>query len=333
MSTADPRAPSWTSYPEAVQLVLRGVTARTAGPTALVVGTALTLVNQGGRLRSGTLDAVTIARIAVNFIIPFCVASIGFLGPLRERPGAGGKSPSAERVSASHLDRSGRDQVDNDLLVNTRRALHVVVEHLLATDLASRSGRIGLRALPNGFGQPELVAGQERRRLRIDGDRLVLLTGDAEQWFDLSTPATLAVATGSHLGAPEEIYTPETVLVPDATLEVDPVAALQIAEWFRLVGDALEVVRSAHAADRPTIVQLWPEHFDLACSLNEVNLGGSPGDDTHPEPYLYVGPWEQRPGDFWNEPWGASLGWRSVPDVATAVEFLERGLREAGSAG
>ena len=63
-----------------------------------------------------------------------------------------------------------------------------------------------------------------------------------------------------------------------------------------------------------------------------MNLGGSPGDDAHPEPYLYVGPWQQRSGDFWNEPWGASLDRRAVPDVAAAVEFLERGLSEAGAA-
>ena len=38
-------------------------------------------------------------------------------------------------------------------------------------------------------------------------------------------------------------------------------------------------------------VQLWPEHFDLATTIDEVNYGGSPGDDGHPLPYLYVGPW------------------------------------------
>lgn len=322
----------WSSYPDAARLVLRGVTARTAVPTALVVGSALTLVNQSGRLTAGNFDLVTATRIAVNFLIPFCVASVGFLGPLRDRHSNGGKPTSAGRVSSSPLERLEKNAVDINTLPGTRRALHVLAEHLLAADLAARTGRIGLRALPGGFGQPELFDGDERRRLRIEGNRLAVMTADVEQWFDLTTPSELAGASDSTLGAPAGVYSPETVLDPDAALDVDPVAALQIADWFRLVGDALEIVRSAHAAARPTIVQLWPEHFDLACSINEVNLGGSPGDDAHPEPYLYVGPWEQRPGDFWNEPWGASRDWRSVPDVATAVEFLERGLSEAGAA-
>jgi hypothetical protein len=53
-------------------------------------------------------------------------------------------------------------------------------------------------------------------------------------------------------------------------------------------------------------VQLWPEHFDLAVELgNEeaerrATLGGSAGDESHPEPYLYVAPWTARPfGDLW----------------------------------
>ena len=79
----------------------------------------------------------------------------------------------------------------------------------------------------------------------------------------------------------------------------------------------------------PTLVQLWPERFDVACTISEVNIGGSPGDADHPEPYLYVGPWTLRSGPFWNESWGASKSWRAVPDAPAAVEFLEDGLRRA----
>ena len=88
--------------------------------------------------------------------------------------------------------------------------------------------------------------------------------------------------------------------------------------------------------------QLWPEHFDLALDLaydpadpaqRRVNLGGSPGDEHHPDPYLYVGPWTpDRPGDptFWNAPFGAVLGADRVqlaPDsLAAATEFFRHGL-------
>ena len=55
----------------------------------------------------------------------------------------------------------------------------------------------------------------------------------------------------------------------------------------------------------------------------------SPGDAAIPEPYLYVGPWEEsRPGDpsFWNVPFGAVLERDSVfaaPDpVDPAATFF-----------
>ena len=70
-----------------------------------------------------------------------------------------------------------------------------------------------------------------------------------------------------------------------------------------------------------TAAQLWPEHFDLACTVVvggevQVNVGASPGDAYEPAPYLYIGPWgPERPGDpaYWNAPFGAcSAGTRST---------------------
>ncbi len=88
------------------------------------------------------------------------------------------------------------------------------------------------------------------------------------------------------------------------------------------------------------MLQIWPEHFDAALDLAvspdvRVNLGGSPGDDGHPEPYLYVGPWtSDRPGDaaFWNAPFGAVLGHDVVAGsddpLRTACSFFERGIEQ-----
>ncbi len=65
-----------------------------------------------------------------------------------------------------------------------------------------------------------------------------------------------------------------------------------------------------------------------------ATYGASPGDDGHPEPYLYVGPWERRAGRFWNDAafGGASLGeaeLRASDDPqAAALAFYERGRRE-----
>ena len=57
-----------------------------------------------------------------------------------------------------------------------------------------------------------------------------------------------------------------------------------------------------------------------------MNLGASPGDAEHPEPYLYVGPWAPHEGAFWNEPFGASLGRARVESVEAAVAFFRQGL-------
>jgi len=64
-----------------------GATLRTAGPTALIVGTVLSLVNQGAVIANGHGDGGTWIRVVVNFVVPFCVASVGFLSARRVRLG------------------------------------------------------------------------------------------------------------------------------------------------------------------------------------------------------------------------------------------------------
>jgi hypothetical protein len=211
----------------------------------------------------------------------------------------------------------------------TRLALHALAEHLLTADLHRHTGRIGLRATPGGFGQPEFWADGTRRRLRVDGDRLVVLDGDRESWHHLGTLASAATIAGVELGAPSEVFTPETELSPDAPLAVDREAATRIAEWFGLTADAIEQLRRSNAGLEPAIVQLWPEHFDLATNMAEVNFGGSPGDGHIAEPYLYVGPWAPREGDFWNESFGATRLHSEIDGPADAVEFFTEGLRRA----
>jgi len=58
-------------------------------------------------------------------------------------------------------------------------------------------------------------------------------------------------------------------------------------------------------APRPV---LWPEHFDIGITLDEVNYGVSPGDDMIGEPYAYVGPFRRREGAFWNQPFPRPTG-------------------------
>jgi len=64
-------------------LVLRGRTARTAAPIAAVVGTLLSAINQGNVVLDGDIGTGTWLRIGANYLIPFLVASIGFLSARR----------------------------------------------------------------------------------------------------------------------------------------------------------------------------------------------------------------------------------------------------------
>ena len=87
-------------------------------------------------------------------------------------------------------------------------------------------------------------------------------------------------------------------------------------------------------------IQLWPEHFDASCLVavgpgpdDRCDLGVSPGDHHHAEPYLYVGPWQdRRPGDapFWNASFGAVLPRSSTTSVEDAVTFYREGLSRLG---
>jgi hypothetical protein len=74
---------SWSSYPQAAALICRGATCPTAAKISLVVGTVLTLTNQGAVLVAGDISAATWARVAVNYLVPFLVSSIGYLAPFR----------------------------------------------------------------------------------------------------------------------------------------------------------------------------------------------------------------------------------------------------------
>ena len=79
--------PSWSSPREACVLIARGHTFRTGVVVASVVGTILSGVNEGAVIASGHLEASTWLRVATNYIVPFVVASVGYLAPFRLRRG------------------------------------------------------------------------------------------------------------------------------------------------------------------------------------------------------------------------------------------------------
>jgi len=58
---------------------------------ALIVGTLLTAINQGDRIASGEVDLAVALKIAANYLIPWCVSSIGYISARR----AGSRSAAA----------------------------------------------------------------------------------------------------------------------------------------------------------------------------------------------------------------------------------------------
>ena len=204
----------------------------------------------------------------------------------------------------------------------TRASLHALAEHVVAPCRHRSNGKIGLRFSYHGFGTPFFG---DDRQVRVEDGVLV----DGDRRHPLTTLAAAAAFLGMEPGAPAGVYTPSTPGDPDAPLTVDPAAARALGDWYGLTASLLEQLRAeATEADRPGRVQLWPEHFDLAVDLGpdgaRANYGGSPGDDDHPEPYLYVGPWDARQGEFWNESFGASLGYADVLAGADPLAFLRR---------
>lgn len=76
-------ATAWSRPGEALTLLFRGYTVRTAAPVALLVGTVLSVVNQFDVFLSGQATAGTWIRVGVNFLVPFTVTSWGYLSGRR----------------------------------------------------------------------------------------------------------------------------------------------------------------------------------------------------------------------------------------------------------
>ena len=197
----------------------------------------------------------------------------------------------------------------------TRRALHAIAEYVLAGPQYETSGTIRLRVTEGGIGTVAEPA------IRVEGTDAV--RGDHRTTLVGSSAAAIAEALGVTARSLADVYK-DTCGVPiDEPLTLDIAAADYLAHCFA-AGDA--ALRRFAPTAPPT---LWPEHFDLGISVDEVNYGVSPGDSHIDEPYAYVGPWQQQPGDFWNESFGASLRLGATPDVDAIVNFFEAGRHAA----
>lgn len=227
----------------------------------------------------------------------------------------------------------------------TRDTMRRVAVHVVARARQQSTGRFGLRVTSGGFGTPSFGDSVERirtsRGLLIRESAGVGSASTVAARIDGATLAELAALADVDLGSELDVGhdTPDLGDV-EARLVVDERSARALSAWFTVVAEALDAVAARRPATSPSAVQLWPEHFDVAMDAafgdpddtsRRVNLGGSPGDGFHGEPYLYVGPWtDERPGDpaFWNAPFGAVLGYSELaaaddPVDAATVFFLD----------
>ena len=204
----------------------------------------------------------------------------------------------------------------DDVFVATRRQLRGVAESLIAGPQYRASGTIRLAVRPDGFSGVTVPVG-------VHGTELVWPQGSAP----LAGPVSaIAEAAGLQAGPPVGVYEIVDPLAADAVLDIDAAAAEFVYRSLYAGGHAL---KTTLPEQHPV---LWPEHFDVAATEDEVNYGISAGDSYHPTPYAYMGTRTPRIGTFWNAPFGALQPLDPAADVDklkdSIVEFFDRGRRE-----
>jgi hypothetical protein len=194
----------------------------------------------------------------------------------------------------------------------TRVALHKVAEAVVAP-ARMPANEIALRYTRGGFGTPFFERDGVDCQVRVEHGELVRQTGTEETREPLPG--------------------------------VDIAAATALGDLYGLGCSVLEQLRADEADGDPSIVQLWPEHFDIAIELGSepagrrADFGVSPGDGDHPEPYLYVAPWiAEVSGELWNATGfrGAEMAYEELIAAddhrRAALDFMReryRALRES----
>ncbi len=201
----------------------------------------------------------------------------------------------------------------------TRRALHAVAELVLAGPQYRTSGTIRLRVCPGAL---TTIA---EPNLRLEATDLV--RGSQRLPLSGATCGALAKALGVEPRGPDGLYSDGSGADPDELLQVDPAAARTIVEWFA-AGDA--AMRALHPASEPV---LWPEHFDLGITADDISYGVSAGDVHYAEPYAYVTPPAARIDEFWNAAFGAARGMRELTDADGVLSFFREGRHQARADG
>lgn len=196
-------------------------------------------------------------------------------------------------------------------LATTRRSLHAVAELVLAGPQYSAHEDIRLRVRPYGFGT---VVGPDVRVAAgsvIRDDVIVAIDGRSAR--------EVAHDLGLTARGLDDVYHDGSNVDPDEPLAVSDEHAQHLARCFVAGDEALATF------DPEAERVLWPEHFDVAIRVADVNYGVSPGDRHLAEPYAYVGPDSFDDDPFWNAPFGATLTLGPDPSAADIAAFFTAG--------
>jgi hypothetical protein len=199
-----------------------------------------------------------------------------------------------------------------ETLTSTRHVMHGIAEHLLAAHQRRVTGSIRLQVREGALSTADLPTGPGHADNTIT--RLELRSGYLVRHPEglvvpvRGTFAALASELGVEFGMPDPPYRPASGCASDSVAGLDPAATALIEDAWRIGHRALRRL----SAEQPVV---WPEHLDVAITLDEVNYGVSPGDGYTEQPYAYVGPHTPRTGGFWNAPFGAA---RTVTELAAS---------------
>jgi hypothetical protein len=196
-------------------------------------------------------------------------------------------------------------------LATTRRSLHAVAELVLAGPQYGAHNEIKLQVRPYGFGT---VIGPD---VRLSGATVV--RDDVIATVDGKSAGEIASQLGLTGRALTDVYADGSNVGLDERLPVDDQHAQYLTRCFVAGDEALALF--AATAERV----LWPEHFDVAIRVGDVNYGISPGDTHVAEPYAYVGPDSVTDDPFWNAPFGAALRLGPAPDAEAIAAFFAAG--------
>jgi hypothetical protein len=206
-----------------------------------------------------------------------------------------------------------------EALSATRHTVHGIAEHLLAAHERRVTGSIRLYLRDGALSTADLPIGPDNTVGRLElRPSFLVRHPDGLVVPVRGTFGALANELGIQFGLPDPPYPPASGCSADDEVVVDAAAAALIEDAFRLGHRALKRL----SGEQPVV---WPEHLDVAVTVEGVNYGVSPGDDYLGEPYAYVGPHVPRTGEFWNAPFGAArtitalASTRGPGDAADAV--------------